>query len=960
MFRPGFLFVMTAVVLGVLGAATAQEQQNPTSAHARRWQPVRTIRVQPRRPKGANARGAVVPACSSPKLSYFDGPLLSNAQVVPVFWNSNVDSEVQANLPQFYADATVSSWYNVLIEYSSVGGTNQSIGPGTAVGGIVLTPSKCPASTLTRCVLSDPDIQNELVSQITAGNLPVPKSDPNGNDSTLYMIHFPANVVVSAFGLTSCVDFCAYHNTGLYNSDPLPYGVMMDEYTSACSTGCGGNSTALENTTDTASHELAESVTDTDIGLDTQSGYAYPAGWGDNNNNCGEIGDICDSGGAGDTITVSGRSWIVQEIWSNYENSCTSSTPLHPSLQLSLPATANAGTPFSFTVTAQDPAGSMGTDTAYLGTVHFSSSDGSATLPADFTFASSNQGTASFSATLQSGGSQSITATDTQNGAITGTASTTVNSSVQVTVGTSPAGLSFMVDGTTYTSAQSLSWTIGSIHTLATSSPQTPSSGTQNVFTNWSDGGVLSHSVTASSSTLGYTAFFGTQYLLTTAVAPSGSGTVSPATGYQAALSSVPLLASPAAGYAFSSWTGPVANAGNASTTVNMTGPLTVTANFNNRATTTTLASNSNPSALGKSVTFKATVSSLSSTATGNVAFLNGTTTLATRSLAGGVATYSTSALPLGSNIITAVYAGDANHDGSTSSPVDQQVLTPTSTTLTSSLNPSLVGEAVTFTATVVSTGVAPADGETVTFKQGATTIGTGILSGGSATFTTSTLTAGTKSIKAVYGGDANLEGSASEVLLQLVDPLTSTTTTLLSSASPAAYGQPILFTATVSSASGAPPDGEPVLFLQGSVVIGTGTLSSGSASTTISALAVGTKTITAVYSGDSTFAASKGTLNQIVSKASTTTTLTSSENPSNAGQSIVLTVTVIPEFGGTPTGSVTIMDGTKTLQTAPLSGGTVSIDVSTLKSGIHNLTANYKGSPNFLTSSAMLTQTVN
>ena len=77
--------------------------------------------------------------------------------------------------------------------------------------------------------------------------------------------------------------------------------------------------------------------------------------------------------------------------------------------------------------------------------------------------------------------------------------------------------------------------------------------------------------------------------------------------------------------------------------------------------------------------------------------------------------------------------------------------LTRTTTTLTSSLNPSTYGQAVTFTAVVTP---APPDGETVTFMQGTNVMGTGTLSGGSATFTTSTLAAGTDTIKAVYAGD--------------------------------------------------------------------------------------------------------------------------------------------------------------------------------------------------------------
>jgi hypothetical protein len=88
---------------------------------------------------------------------------------------------------------------------------------------------------------------------------------------------------------------------------------------------------------------------------------------------------------------------------------------------------------------------------------------------------------------------------------------------------------------------------------------------------------------------------------------------------------------------------------------------------------------------------------------------------------------------------------------------------------LTASLNPSLVGQAVTFTATV--SGSSPTG--TVTFKDGATTLGTGTLSSGQATLTTSALTSGTHAITAVYGGDASNASSTSSALSQAVNTTT-------------------------------------------------------------------------------------------------------------------------------------------------------------------------------------------
>jgi uncharacterized repeat protein (TIGR03803 family) len=95
--------------------------------------------------------------------------------------------------------------------------------------------------------------------------------------------------------------------------------------------------------------------------------------------------------------------------------------------------------------------------------------------------------------------------------------------------------------------------------------------------------------------------------------------------------------------------------------------------------------------------------------------------------------------------------------------------LTTTTTTLTSSLNPSTVGEPVTFTATVSANVGAPPNGETVSFQKGATVLGTGALSGGSASFTTSTLPVGTTSVKAVYGGDAYFHSDTSTAVRQVV-----------------------------------------------------------------------------------------------------------------------------------------------------------------------------------------------
>ncbi len=177
---------------------------------------------------------------------------------------------------------------------------------------------------------------------------------------------------------------------------------------------------------------------------------------------------------------------------------------------------------------------------------------------------------------------------------------------------------------------------------------------------------------------------------------------------------------------------------------------------------------------------------------------------------------------------------------------------TKTATTLTSSLNPSIYGEAVTFTAVITP---APPDGETVSFLMGGTVLGTGTLSGGTATFTTSTLPGGTDLVKAVYGSDGTYIGSKSNTVSQVVDQA-STTTTLASSQNPSGVGQAVTFTATVTPEFGGTAIGK-VVFYNGNTKLGTTSISGGVASYTTAVLPAGTDSITAVYGGSTSLTGS-------------------------------------------------------------------------------------------------------
>lgn len=374
------------------------------------------------------------------------------------------------------------------------------------------------------------------------------------------------------------------------------------------------------------------------------------------------------------------------------------------------------------------------------------------------------------------------------------------------------------------------------------------------------------------------------------------------------------------------------------------------------------LSSSLNPSAIGASVTFTASVTGYQPT--GKVNFKNGDAVVWSPLLSGAgntkSVTFPTSTLGGGVHNITAVYVGDANNATATSSVLTQSVSQPASTTvLTSNANPSVYGAPVTFTSTV--TGSAPT-GE-VTFMDGATTVGVVTLTGSgnarTATLSTSALGAGSRNLTALYAGDSNNATSTSASLAQVVTQAPSATV-VVSSSSAAEYGASVTFTATVT---GVNPGGT-VTFKDGSVTLGTSTLTGSggtrSAILTTSALSVGTHGITAEYAGDTNHATSTSTtINQVINTAAvaTTTSLVTSANPAASAAAVTFTASV---SGNAPSGNVEFKDGATTLGTVALSSGTASYSTSNLSAGLHSITAVYAGDANNLAStSSVLSQNI-
>jgi uncharacterized membrane protein len=394
-------------------------------------------------------------------------------------------------------------------------------------------------------------------------------------------------------------------------------------------------------------------------------------------------------------------------------------------------------------------------------------------------------------------------------------------------------------------------------------------------------------------------------------------------------------------------------------------GQVALLLHVGNTSTTTTLASSPNPSSFGQAVTFNAAVTSKAGTPTGAVKFLDKSTVLGTSTIVNGSASIPYSALVAGSHSITAVYQGSLKFNSSVSAPLTQNVKNAraeTSTVVVSSLNPSIRGDAVTFTATVRSPGGIPPNYEYVTFRYGLNVLGKAGLIRGIASLTTSSLPAGISTITALYPGDANFASSVSSELLQVINSKTQfrTATTLTSSLNPAIYGQKVTWMATVTTLGSTVPTGK-VNFTSDRYFIGAATLNAnGVATLTKSYLNAGAYPLTAVYVGDATNGPSVSvTLNQVVKQTTSKATLSSFPAPSSKGQAVTFT-TKITSPTVIVTGPVTFSVGTTVLGTIQLlGGGYAKFTTSTLPVGATTVKVTYYGNSNIAKSSASLVQTV-
>jgi len=274
---------------------------------------------------------------------------------------------------------------------------------------------------------------------------------------------------------------------------------------------------------------------------------------------------------------------------------------------------------------------------------------------------------------------------------------------------------------------------------------------------------------------------------------------------------------------------------------------------INLQTTQTSLISSLNPSLAGQPATFTAAVAGeYGVTPTGTLTFtFSGTASAPIARLQNGSGSITRGFLTVGTRPVVASYSGDGKSQASASSSLSQGVNPqPTQVTLASSINPSSIGQNVTFTAAVAGLyGGSPTG--TVTFTVNGNAVATVAANNGQASYTTSYPTTGTQVITASYSGDGNDKPSVSSSFSQLVNTQQPTQTSLSASVNPSVAGQSVMFTATVTAQNGGPTTGT-ITFNFRNIPVAIVLLNNGQASYIRNPNSAGARSVTATYSGDS------------------------------------------------------------------------------------------------------------
>ncbi|HHY56019.1 MAG TPA: Ig-like domain repeat protein [Chloroflexi bacterium] len=345
----------------------------------------------------------------------------------------------------------------------------------------------------------------------------------------------------------------------------------------------------------------------------------------------------------------------------------------------------------------------------------------------------------------------------------------------------------------------------------------------------------------------------------------------------------------------------------------------------------------------------------------GIVTFRQGDAVLGSVTLVNGAATYSIGGLAVGAHNITAEYGGSVRYNGSTSAPATHTIdKAATTTTLQIAPNPAIIGDTVSFTATVTvgAPGSGAPDGQVI-FTDGGAALGVSPVVNGVATLNTATLDVGSHTIMAQYAGGSNFAASTSAPVAQVVKR--KTLVTLKITPNPVKVDQAVIIDVRVQDtppgidvqAAGvnlAAPSGAVEIVDSAGAILATIPLQEGAGSITTT-LPGGVHQLVARYPGDDLYGGGASpVVTQNVQRYRSVTTLGRSANSTSLGQALILRAEVVADdpTRGQPTGTVAFLVDGVVVGTTELQAGQAAITLNTLSSGAHLVAAEYQGDARF------------
>lgn len=371
-----------------------------------------------------------------------------------------------------------------------------------------------------------------------------------------------------------------------------------------------------------------------------------------------------------------------------------------------------------------------------------------------------------------------------------------------------------------------------------------------------------------------------------------------------------------------------------------------------NRAVTETTLNAVSAVAFGQALNIVANVTGGSTSPDGAVTFTVGGVQQNPVAIVDGRASILVPGLAVGAYEISANYSGNANFVGSAASGSATVNKAAAPLSVTSSANPAVAGQGLTFTATATGSAGAPT-GVVVFIIDGIEQSPIPLING-VANISRTSLSVDTHAISARYDGSASYLGSTASLAGDQVVGRAATTVAVASTSASGPFGSPVTVSAQVTSV--APGTGTPtgdIIFTIDGVAQPAVSLSSGTVSITRTNLDVGTHTVTARYLGDDNFASSSGALPADISvaQASTSTALASAPTEPRLGDAVTLAATV--SGPGTPTGSVIFTSDSVEQEPVALVNGAASLRIPGLGLGDHTFSARFVGSSNYLPSTA-------